>query len=164
MAQLELEPFGISDIPRLISWLDSPTAFWNWTGDWLTYPLTVAQYAPKVDETLLDPPTRYIFKAIDVPTKQIAGHFEISSIDREAQTGTIGRVIVSPDLRGQGICGEMIRLAMDFATSHLGLTHLHIQVSEKNTAAIRCYQSAGFNDDGPMWEDTRIRWMSWNSI
>ena len=77
MERLRLEPFESGDIARLMLWLDSPEIFWNWTGDWLQYPLTVEQFAPKVAETRLVSPTRYIFKAIEQTTDEVVGQFEI---------------------------------------------------------------------------------------
>jgi RimJ/RimL family protein N-acetyltransferase len=61
--RIRLERFDLTDIPRLISWLDSAETFWNWTGDWLKIPLTEEQYAPKVTETQGEDPRRLIFTA-----------------------------------------------------------------------------------------------------
>lgn len=160
MEQLRLERFTYEDIPRLISWLDSPEVFWNWTADFLVYPLTVEQYARRVAETKVPEPNRLIFKAVVVGAQMVAGQFEISTIDRVKSTATIGRVIVNPAMRGQGICKAMISLGVSYARDQLEINHLDIQVAEQNTEARRCYERAGFVDDGPMWEDKRRRWMS----
>lgn len=160
MEQLQLERFTYEDIPRLISWLDSPEVFWNWTAEFLVYPLTAEQYAPRVAEMEVPEPGRLIFKAVFAGSQAVAGQFEICAIDRAKRTATIGRVIVNPAMRGQGICKVMISLGVAYARDQLKMSHLDIQVAEKNAGARKCYERAGFVDDGPMWEDERLRWMS----
>ena len=52
-----------------------------------------------------------------------------------------------------------MQAAIDKAFGELGYKHLDLQVAEDNLIARYCYESVGFVDDGPMWEDPKIRWM-----
>jgi RimJ/RimL family protein N-acetyltransferase len=156
---VHLEPFGYDDIDRLITWLDSPEVFWYWTASHLNYPLTYEQYAPRIAESKAKPPLRYIFRAVESASNQVMGHIELSQLNPEAGTATLGRILIAPEWRGRGLGKPMVRAAIDKAFDELGFKHLDLQVAEDNLIARCCYESVGFVDDGPMWEDPKIRWM-----
>ncbi len=54
----------------------------------------------------------------------------------------LGFVFVQPDFRGQGISGNLVNKAKEWALAN-DLNELRLEVYEENTAAIRSYQKAG---------------------
>ena len=53
-------------------------------------------------------------------------------------------VVVSPECRGRGLGREMVTMAVDRIFSQTGARHVLLNVFSVNTAALRCYQRAGF--------------------
>ena len=156
---LRLEPFDFSDIDRLSSWLEDAEVFWYWTASLLTYPLDHEQYAAKVREAKETPPKRHIFRAVETTQNEAVGHIELTQLNPTAGTATIGRVLVAPAWQGRGIGKRLMAATIALAFDELGYQHLDLQVAEENLRARRCYESVGFVDDGPMWEDPKIHWM-----
>ncbi|HEX7734333.1 MAG TPA: GNAT family N-acetyltransferase [Ktedonobacteraceae bacterium] len=62
-------------------------------------------------------------------------------------TGSVGyikRVIVRPDFRSHGLARQMLRYLITYARDELHLKSLDLHVWEENHAALRLYQSLGF--------------------
>jgi RimJ/RimL family protein N-acetyltransferase len=61
--------------------------------------------------------------------------------------GEFGRLLVDPDVRGEGLSHRVIGLCLRVADETLGLDELHLEVKPENTRAIRAYERAGFVTD-----------------
>ncbi len=57
----------------------------------------------------------------------------------------LGFVIVDDSKRGKGFGKALVGMAVDYAFRKLGATKVSLGVFENNPAAIRCYESVGFN-------------------
>ncbi|HAM68422.1 MAG TPA: hypothetical protein DCP68_02240 [Ruminococcus sp.] len=60
--------------------------------------------------------------------------------------GMLKFVIVDHRLRGQGIGGEMLRLAVRQVFDTTDAEAVHLNVFAENAAARRCYEKAGFTE------------------
>lgn len=60
------------------------------------------------------------------------------------RVGYVRRVIVAPEYRKLGLARQLMLQIIDYARAELSLTALDLHVWEKNTPAIRLYESLGF--------------------
>ncbi len=60
------------------------------------------------------------------------------------RVGYVKRVIVAPEYRKMGLARQLMLHIIDYARTELSLTALDLHVWEKNTPAIRLYESLGF--------------------
>jgi len=58
--------------------------------------------------------------------------------------GYIKRVVVHPDFRSQGLAHHLMQHIISFARTQQGIVTLDLHVWENNIAAIRLYESLGF--------------------
>lgn len=76
------------------------------------------------------------------------GNIKLEPIDRRHSRATLGIMIGDPAARGKGIGTEAMILAMRYTFDVLGLHRLDLGVTSHNVAAIRCYEKAGFKQEG----------------
>lgn len=76
------------------------------------------------------------------------GQLDMFRVDWRLRQGEIGMVIGCAEERGKGYGTEALRLLSGFAFQTLGLERLELEVHMENTAAIRCYEKAGFVPEG----------------
>jgi ribosomal protein S18 acetylase RimI-like enzyme len=75
------------------------------------------------------------------------------SVWSEGQEAYLEELYVAPDRRGEGLGRELLDAAIQLARER-GATHLELNTSEDDTAALALYESAGFTNregrpDGP---------------
>lgn len=146
---VSLATFEETDIPQLITWVDSQTTLREWAGNLFSYPLDEEQCLQYLASAQPPAPSRAIFKALDVESNRILGHVELDGFDWENRAGFICRVLVGdPAERGNGVGRAIIRAACSLAFNELKLHRLAIGVLATNAAAIRCYEHCGFQIEG----------------
>ena len=146
---IKLESFTEADIDQLIDWIPSAESLAQWTGPAFHYPLDRGQLIHHLDNAERESPTCLIFKAVNTQTGQTIGHGELIRIDPINLSATIARILVGPrKLRGQGIGTHIVRELILIAFEDLSLHRVTLNVFDFNTAAIRCYQKAGFVPEG----------------
>ena len=89
-----------------------------------------------------------IHERIEGAAEQLVGGCAFAALDRENGSASFHIAIGEPGARGRGIGRAATQLAADFAFDGLGLHRLSLSVFSFNTAAIRCYQGAGFREEG----------------
>ncbi len=76
----------------------------------------------------------------------------------------LARIIVDPEIRGRGVGREFVRMLVAEADT-FSLENIFLRVVPENTAAIRCYQSAGFveatSQDQRRYNEGQPRDYSW---
>mgnify|MGYP002623792999 CR=1 FL=1 len=77
-------------------------------------------------------------------TWQVAGYIALMSILNESELISIA---VHEDYRNLGIARELLDIAYDMLKKR-GSDLIHLEVRESNEAAIRLYESEGFEKDG----------------
>lgn len=146
---VELTPFDLDDIDRLLSWVDSKELLLSWAGPFFNYPLTQNQCEQYWATSQGEAPTRLIFKAIDRDRDEVIGHIELDGFDWENQSVFISRVLVGAGShRGKGIGQAIVRQVVAKAFSELGLHRIAVGVMDFNQSAIRCYEKCGFQYEG----------------
>jgi ribosomal protein S18 acetylase RimI-like enzyme len=65
-------------------------------------------------------------------------------VDEAEHEVELGRIIVDPAGRGQGVGSRLVRLLLEKA-SHSGYPYAFVRVVPDNRAAIACYRGAGFS-------------------
>lgn len=72
---------------------------------------------------------------------------QVSIYDIEDSSGEFGRLLVDPDARGQGAGSRATRLCLRVSDDLLALDELRLEVKADNAAAIRIYNTLGFQVD-----------------
>lgn len=101
-SQVRLAPFTSSDIDRLLGWIRSPEELVLWTASSFGFPLTREHIEGHLRDSA-ERGDRRIFKAVEEEREAIVGHIELGGIDPRNRSLRIGRVLVDPDRRGQGV-------------------------------------------------------------
>jgi RimJ/RimL family protein N-acetyltransferase len=141
LALRALEP---ADCDRLLTWIDSADALWQWSG--------ARSFAWPLDrgQLLRDLATRAgsggLLAGID-ESGEMVGHVLIEAQDHHG-LGHIGRVAVSPDRRGDGLGTALMRATVHHAFVELGLHRLQLMVYTFNAPAIATYRAVGFAVEG----------------
>ncbi|MBN4069174.1 GNAT family N-acetyltransferase [Beggiatoa alba] len=155
---IELKPFELADISRLLAWFDAECApsrggknelLLSWAGSFFESPLTHSQCEQYWQTAQGDPPSRLIFKAVDNDSGDVVGHIELDGFDAENESAFISRVLVGQDTqRGQGVGRSIVLQLVNMAFSQLALHRLAVGVMDFNATAIRCYEKCGFQYEG----------------
>jgi RimJ/RimL family protein N-acetyltransferase len=147
--KITLQPFTEADIDRLIGWIQSPEFLLQWGGSGFRFPLDRRQVLFHLAKSMEVPPDRLIYRAVNEDTGEVAGHGEILAIDTYDRCATLGRILVgSPQARGQGLGEQIVRELVTICFQELRLHRVSLRVYDFNRAAIRCYEKAGFQQEG----------------
>ena len=147
-----LEPFTRDDFARLLSWVPDEVAMFRWAGSIFEWPLTESQLEAYVTPTAEHPPTRLIWRTLDVASGEAVGHVELNSIDHRQRSTTLSRVLIGPPYRGRGLSYAMVDAVLPIAFNDLGLHRVDLRAFEDNEPARRCYESLGFKREGLLRE------------
>jgi RimJ/RimL family protein N-acetyltransferase len=118
-----------------------------WTASSFGFPLTREHIEGHLRDSA-ERGDRRIFKAVEEGSRDAVGHIELGAIDPRNRSLRIGRVLVDPARRDQGMGGAMMRTALDMAFRELGAHRVELGVFDVNPAAIACYERVGFRRDG----------------
>lgn len=144
MRNLKLLPQTIDDIDILLSWVKSEKELRQWAGPTVfKWPLNRERLSTYLARMTGVHPEVYIYKAVE--DNVMVGHVEFDKIDYINKTTVLSRVIVNPNLRGQGLGHEIIRLSLAMAFNVLKLEKVTLSVYDFNKSAIACYKAAGLN-------------------
>ncbi len=80
------------------------------------------------------------------------GYVELNPMPGEDAHLWVGHAIIRPDCRGRGLGRLMLRMMLDHAFAVRGAERVSLVVFPANTAAIRCYESAGFRHEGEQFK------------
>lgn len=152
---------------EFLSQLDAP-AVRQWAGNTVRHPVTREGLEYHLRKLNVKIPVRRSFVAVPTGTsstgaaQQPVGYVELFNI-QERGSAFITRMIVDPEERGQGFGTALVRsvLAIGFETHRLH--RIELNVYDFNTAAIRCYEKAGFQKEGLMRGITFTGREYWNA-
>ncbi|HEX4009166.1 MAG TPA: GNAT family N-acetyltransferase [Solirubrobacteraceae bacterium] len=139
-----------ADCRRIAGWIASEDDLYQWSGPAdFSWPLTVDQ--------LLGDLARAgggrLLLAATAGEGALVGHVKLA-VAAHHRIGHIGRVVVAPDQRGRGMGTALMRAVVALGFDELGLHRLQLGVYAFNTAAIACYQGAGFVVEGRLRDST----------
>jgi RimJ/RimL family protein N-acetyltransferase len=157
---LALRAFAPADCDRLLTWIDSADALWQWSGvRSFTWPLDRGQLlrdlAARAD-------SGGPLAALD-ESGDMVGHVLIDA-QHDHGVGLIGRVAVAPDRRGRGLGTALMRATVRHGFDQMGLHRLQLVVYTFNVAAIATYRSVGFVVDGVARESARGSRGRWDGL
>lgn len=136
--------FSVADATTLLTWIGTPDELLQWAGTLFAFPLDKRQlieYAHTPNEH------RHLIAAVDSDSESMLAHAELTVLP-EHLLGRIARVIVAPDARGSGVGSAMLKRIVTLAFDELGLHRLELVVFALNAPARRCYERAGFREEG----------------
>lgn len=160
---LHLEPFTEADADRLAGWLPTPEALARWTAHSFAFPLTAGQVVRHLRESEAGGERR-IFRAVRDVDGEVVGHVEIRALDRASASYRVGRVLVGPAFRGEGVGTAMMRAALAVAFGEMGAHRVELGVFTFNHAAIACYERAGFRREGVRRDAFRFGEAWWSEL
>jgi RimJ/RimL family protein N-acetyltransferase len=141
---LALRALAPTDCDRLLTWVDSADALWQWSGvRAFTWPLDRGQLLRDLAARAC---SGGLLAGID-ESGEMVGHVLIEPQHHHG-VGHIGRVAVAPDRRGRGLGTALMRATVRHGFDEMGLHRLQLVVYTFNAAAIAAYRSAGFVVDG----------------
>jgi RimJ/RimL family protein N-acetyltransferase len=153
---IALKRFGEQDFTLLASWVDTAEMLMQFAGPALHFPLTDGQMA----EALSDP-KRHAFTAIDAHSGQMVGYGEVC----RGETKTyLGRIIIDPTKRGSGYGASLVGRLIEYAFIRLDQAQVALNVFDWNTAAIRCYERAGFCVNPNLKAERTVNGEHWTAL
>ncbi len=149
---MRLRPLAIQDCETLLSWIPSADALFQWSGPWdFRWPLDHGQL--RRDLTAASE-HRHLLAAVEPGNEELVGHVMLT-IQPEHRIAVVGRVLVDPARRGEGLGTALMQEIVRIAFDRLGLHRLQLGVYDFNLGAIACYQRVGFVIEGRMRDSTR---------
>lgn len=139
---LRLRPYKPCDAAVITSWLKTEYAFRQWSADrYEKYPITPSDMNTYYDR---DRDSDSIWGMTAFDESGVVGHLTMRFPDREKREIRFGFVIVDDSRRKKGYGKEMLSLAVRYAFEILRADKISLGVFENNRAALKCYQSCGF--------------------
>ncbi len=157
---LALRALAPTDCDRLLTWVDSADALWQWSGvRAFTWPLDRGQL---LRDLAARAESGELLAGIDAGGEMV-GHVLIDAQHHHG-VGHIGRVAVAPDRRGRGLGTALMRATIRHGFEEMDLHRLQLVVYAFNAAAIATYRSVGFVVDGVARESARGSGGRWDGL
>jgi RimJ/RimL family protein N-acetyltransferase len=158
---LTLRALQPADCDRLLTWIDSSDALWQWSGARsFTWPLDRGQLLH--DLAAHAGSSVELLAGIDEDGQMVA-HVLVDAQHHHG-LGFIGRVAVAPEQRGRGVGAALMRATIRHGFEELGLHRLQLTVYTFNVAAIATYRSVGFVVEGLARASTRGSTGRWDGL
>jgi RimJ/RimL family protein N-acetyltransferase len=147
---LALRALAPEDCERLLTWIDSADALWQWSGARaFTWPLDRGQL---LRDLVARGASGGALAAVN-GSGEMVGHVLLEAEPYHG-LGHIGRVAVAPERRGRGLGAALMRATIRRGFDELGLHRLQLTVYTFNAAALATYRSVGFVVEGLAREST----------
>mgnify|MGYP000894758623 CR=1 FL=1 len=133
---MHLKPATLQDLQTVLTWITSPEDLKRWGGPLLTWP-------PKAEMTWqqIEAPAHKVF-ALFSDAGELAGFGQ--TLLREENGVHLGRIILSPALRGQGVGRELMNNLIEKGRELYHPNYFSLYVYSDNLPAVKLYQSMGF--------------------
>lgn len=141
---MKIREFEIDkDFDIIKDWITDERTHAMWSANHLIYPLDkgdLQQVLSEIKEMFGD-------KAFVAVTDEgsVVG-FYCYSLNNTTNEGMLKFVVVSPQVRGKGVAGEMIKLALKEAFDNLDANAVHLNVFPENIRAKKFYEKIGFRE------------------
>ena len=145
---IKLEKFTEDDFDRLIKWIKSEDDLILFAGPNFKFPLTKEQLSDYISNV-----NRKVYKVIDVNTKEVIGHCELNDINLNTKNARVCRMLIGDESnRNKGYGRKMLQELIRIAFSEFSLNNMTLKVYEKNSSAVKCYKSCGFEVKGKIYK------------
>jgi RimJ/RimL family protein N-acetyltransferase len=121
---------------ELATWISNAHECLRWAGPKLSYPFSAAQLTQQLETDLFEP------FVLTNEQGTLLGFGQL--IARDAGTMHLGRIIVAPARRKEGLGKRLCRLLVDQARTQHHATRMTLRVYPDNHAAVATYQALGF--------------------
>lgn len=162
---IKLEPLQKEDFKKILLWNEGKSAEFllQWSGPFYEYPLTEGQLEKYFDDYISkETDTLFVFKIINVETKEMLGTIELDVKDKINKIGRVARFLIGESCRGKGIGKEALSEVVSFGFKKLNLNRITLGVYDFNTNAIYCYKKVGFIIEELKENYRTINNCSWN--
>jgi len=151
---IKLEFFTKDDFEQLIQWIDTESLLISWSGSLFSFPLTQSSMEWYLGDTNdLNTSGALVYKAVETETGETIGHISLGGISRKNKSARISRVLIGDAAnKGKGYCKQMITEVLKIGFDQMQLHRISLGVYDYNTAALKCYQAAGFSIEGTLRE------------
>ena len=133
---MELHPAQQSDLTTVLGWINCEHECRMWAGPNIRYPAT-----PDTAWQDMEASDGNAYVLMD-PESKVVGFGQV--LFREGNVLHLARLIVDPGLRGQGVGRDLCVALMDIGSANQPAEYVTLNVYESNRAAVRLYQSLGF--------------------
>ena len=139
-----LEPFRAAHAREVAGWAATVEEARRWGGQAVVWPVAASVFSA----WHADPGVRPF---VLIRSGELLGYGEVW-IDEEEREVELGRIIVRPERRGQGLGRLLVTLLLGQA-AQTGYQAAFVRVAPGNAAALACYRRAGFT---PVSEAERL--------
>lgn len=144
--RIRLRAIEREDIPTFVRWFNDPEVRQHIQ---MYEPLSRAQ-EEKWFQAQLERKDEFVFavEALAEGAWVHIGNTGLHRLDWKNRKAVLGIAIGEKAFWGQGYGTEAVRVLLRFAFLELGLHRVEVEVYAYNTRAIRCYEKAGFRQEG----------------
>ena len=132
---LQLKPCTDQELVAVFRWFKSTQAVLYWAGPEVSYPLQIKRFK---QESKFDKSHSHVL--INQANQVLAFGQYYQRLD----CCHLGRLVVAPNHRKQGLGQELVAQLLALGQQHLGLDHASLFVLKDNLPAMRLYQKLGF--------------------
>jgi RimJ/RimL family protein N-acetyltransferase len=156
--QVYLRPLEERDLTDdYLKWVNDPEVTTHMSAG--LFPQTMASLKSYFDSAMAEQAARggAYFAIVDKKNDKHIGNTQIYKIDWRNNRCEFGILIGDKSYWGMGICREVLMLLTDYAFTKLNLRKICIGVIKDHAAAVKCYASVGFKQEGEqreMWFDS----------
>lgn len=161
--QFHFRAFPDSDAERLVGWVRSQKELLEWAGPNFSFPFSLEDFRKHLQS---QPEDRFHpLCLLDSDTEQIVAYGEVNVVKADDPIAVeLTRIIVDPvNARGRGIGTAFVSLLLKFCFEDLGLTRVALNVYTHNKPAVRCYEKAGFAQEGLRRQVVRCNDIYWDA-
>ena len=158
---IELRPAVVEDLPHLLKWVSSEEEMRVWSGPGFRWPLSASQLPAYFEESRSG--QRLLWSAVAMKDGALVGHASLA-LKAESAIGRLGRVLVDPARRGEGLGRALVTSAVTAGFVQTRIDTMSLGVYRHNTAAHRLYESIGFLATQTTIAATTVGDRSWDSI
>lgn len=167
MLTIHFSLFGESDIPALLSCIQTPRDLRAWSGSVFSYPLTEEQIQRHLDEISAAGSSSMAIKAVTADGR-LVGYGELCKI-RQGESAMIRRLLVrGGEFRRCGIGRGLVEHLLSLAFEEFNLHRVYLGVFDWNQPAIDLYTACGFQPEGSWREhvlmDGSFHTLNWMAL
>ncbi|RKF22441.1 N-acetyltransferase [Altericroceibacterium spongiae] len=113
-----------------------------------------------LDEGKTNPPNRLCWMAQE--KEEFVGHIQLA-LDWRNGNATLSRVVIAPQMRGQGKGSQMLRLVTEHAFGFEAIERVELNVYAWNTVAIKAYEKLGLTLEGTRRSSALVEGERWDT-
>lgn len=150
---VRIEPMSQALSAEVVSWADSRTTHFHWTGNTMVFPASTSEFAAHGALIAADS-NRQAF--VLWAGGAVVGYFEFGSVDRSNRSGRLERFLINPTARGGGLGQTAMHLIEAQFFADVRMHRFELVVATDNRRAVACYEKSGFTIEGTLRESRKF--------